>query len=95
MEGAVEPTGLVAAPHFLGRRDNTTGAEPRETNMVAVIKQFWNDESGQGLPEYALLVAAVVVMVIAATTLFADDVQGLFNNIGDYITDNDPTGSAT
>lgn len=53
--------------------------------MVKSIKRFWNDESGQGLPEYALLVAAVVVMVIAATALFADDVQGLFNAIGDEV----------
>ncbi len=53
--------------------------------MVKVIKQFWNDESGQGLPEYALLVAAVVVMVIAATALFAGDVQNLFNDIGERI----------
>lgn len=59
--------------------------------MVKVIKSFWNDESGQGLPEYALLVAAVVVMVIAATALFAEDVQGLFDNIGTYISGNDPT----
>jgi Flp pilus assembly pilin Flp len=53
--------------------------------MVKVIKQFWNDESGQGLPEYALLVAAVVVMVIVAASLFTDDVQNLFNSIGDEI----------
>lgn len=53
--------------------------------MVKVLKQFWNDESGQGLPEYALLVAAVVVMVIVAASLFTDDVQQLFNDIGDEI----------
>jgi Flp pilus assembly pilin Flp len=56
--------------------------------MVKVIKQFWNDEAGQGLPEYALLVAAVVIMVIAATALFADDVQNLFNSIGGEISAN-------
>lgn len=54
--------------------------------MVATLKRMWNDESGQGLPEYALLVAAVVVMVVAASTLFTDDVQTLFTNIGTYIT---------
>lgn len=53
--------------------------------MVKVIKQFWNDESGQGLPEYALLVAAVVVMVILATSLFAEPVRNLFASIGQEI----------
>ena len=53
--------------------------------MTALLKTFWNDESGQGLPEYALLVAAVVVMVVAAAALFGDDVKTLFSNIGTYI----------
>ena len=58
--------------------------------MVKMIKQLWNDESGQGLPEYALLVAAVVVMVVVASLLFTDVVQQLFNDIGDYIETNSP-----
>lgn len=56
--------------------------------MLSLIKNLWNDESGQGLPEYALLVAAVVVMVIVASVLFTDDVQTLFNSIGEYINTN-------
>jgi Flp pilus assembly pilin Flp len=54
--------------------------------MTALIRKLWSDESGQGLPEYALLVAAVVVMVVAASTLFSQQVQNLFNAIGNYIT---------
>ena len=57
--------------------------------MVATLKRMWNDESGQGLPEYALLVAAVVVMVVAAAGLFRTSVVSLFTNIGTYITAND------
>lgn len=56
--------------------------------MVATLKRMWNDESGQGLPEYALLVAAVVVMVVTASALFGDDVQTLFTSIGNYINGN-------
>lgn len=62
--------------------------------MVAMLKRMWNDESGQGLPEYALLVAAVVVMVVAASVLFTDDVSDLFNSIGDYINDNNAIANA-
>ena len=50
--------------------------------MHALLKQFWNDESGQGLAEYALLVAAVVVMVISVSVLFGEDVQSLLEAIG-------------
>ena len=53
--------------------------------MLAILSQLWNDESGQGLPEYALLVAAVVSMVLAAAVLFDDQVQQLFGRIGDAL----------
>lgn len=62
--------------------------------MFNTLKRMWNDESGQGLPEYALLVAAVVVMVVAASTLFAGQVQTLFTNIGTYITGNNAIATA-
>jgi len=57
---------------------------------MRAVKRFWNDESGQGLPEYALLVAAVVVTVVAAAALFSDEILVLFNNLGDYISTNNP-----
>lgn len=62
--------------------------------MINTLKRMWNDESGQGLPEYALLVAAVVVMVVAASTLFADDVETLFTSIGTYINSNNAIDAA-
>jgi pilus assembly protein Flp/PilA len=57
--------------------------------MLNTIRRFWNDEAGQGLPEYALLVAAVVVMVVAASALFGDVVKTLFSDVGSYISTND------
>ncbi len=32
--------------------------------MVALAKKFWNDESGQGLAEYALLLGLIVIGVV-------------------------------
>jgi Flp pilus assembly pilin Flp len=63
--------------------------------MISTLKRMWNDESGQGLPEYALLVAAVVVMVVAASTLFAPQVSTLFTNIGAYINSNNAIATAS
>jgi Flp pilus assembly pilin Flp len=36
--------------------------------MVALWNAFWNDESGQDLAEYALLIALIALVVIAAVT---------------------------
>jgi pilus assembly protein Flp/PilA len=32
--------------------------------MIALAKHLWNDESGQGLSEYALLLGLIVVGVV-------------------------------
>jgi pilus assembly protein Flp/PilA len=32
--------------------------------MMALAKRFWNDESGQGLAEYALLLGLIVIGVV-------------------------------
>lgn len=50
--------------------------------MHASLERFWSDESGQGLSEYALLVAVVVVLVISVSALFGEDVQNLLESIG-------------
>ena len=32
--------------------------------MIALARKFWNDESGQGLAEYALLLGLIVIGVV-------------------------------
>jgi Flp pilus assembly pilin Flp len=43
-------------------------------------------ESGQTVPEYALLVALVAVTLIAAVGILAGGIDGLFHAIGDAVT---------
>ena len=50
--------------------------------MSNPLQKLRTDESGQGLAEYALLVAGVVMMVVAAMTLFSGEVVELFQRIG-------------
>ena len=58
-----------------------------QTNVNA-LRVVWLDERGQGLPEYALLIAAIVVVVVIATVIFAESVHSLWNDIGTYIQTN-------
>jgi pilus assembly protein Flp/PilA len=41
----------------------------------------WSDESGQDLAEYALLIALIAIVVIAAVTLLGGNISTVFNNI--------------
>jgi pilus assembly protein Flp/PilA len=49
--------------------------------MVALWNAFWNDESGQDLAEYALLIALIALVVIAAVTLLGQNINTVFTNI--------------
>jgi pilus assembly protein Flp/PilA len=47
---------------------------------------FWRDEQGQGLVEYALIIAVIAIAVIVAMIFLRDQLQNLFSNIGNNLT---------
>jgi pilus assembly protein Flp/PilA len=50
-----------------------------------MLQNLWmalrSDESGQDLAEYALLIALIAIVVIAAVTLLGGNISAVFNNI--------------
>lgn len=53
---------------------------------MSLWKLFWKDDSGQDLAEYALLIALIALVVIAAVTLLGTNIQTVFNNIANALT---------
>jgi pilus assembly protein Flp/PilA len=47
--------------------------------MLKTIKNFWTEESGQGLTEYALIIALVAIGLIAILVLFRNSIGNVFN----------------
>ena len=47
--------------------------------MKQLLKQFWADESGQGLTEYASIVALVSVALMLVLIAFRDELGRIFN----------------
>ncbi len=47
--------------------------------MLALWNQFLGDESGQGLVEYALIIALVAIGLIAILTLLRNSIGNVFN----------------
>ena len=50
--------------------------------MLNSLKRFWNDESGQGLVEYALILFLIAIVVIVALTTLGQKTNNVLNNIG-------------
>lgn len=47
---------------------------------------FLHDEEGQGLVEYALIIAVIAVAVIVAMLFLRDQLSNLFSNVGNNLT---------
>jgi pilus assembly protein Flp/PilA len=50
------------------------------------MRFFTQDETGQGLVEYALIIAVIAITVIIAMMFFRDQLQNLFSGIGNNLT---------
>jgi pilus assembly protein Flp/PilA len=53
--------------------------------MKSLANRFWNDESGQGLTEYVLIIALVAVGLIAVMGLFRDELGRVFDTAIDEL----------
>lgn len=53
-----------------------------------IIKRFLREESGQGMTEYAIIVALLVVAVIAALIIVSNAIKNKFNFIGNTLNKN-------
>jgi pilus assembly protein Flp/PilA len=52
----------------------------------ACMVEFLRSEDGQGLVEYALIIAVIAIVVIVAMVFFRDQLTNYFSNIGNNLT---------
>ena len=50
------------------------------------ITEFLRDDEGQGLVEYALIIAVIAIAVIVAMIFLRGQIQNIFSNIGNNLT---------
>ena len=60
--------------------------------MKAVLSKFMKDESGQGLVEYALIIALVAIGLIAILVVFRNAIGNVFKKSSDAL-NNAPSNS--
>ena len=63
------------------------GCNNIERGAAAVgITEFLRDDEGQGLVEYALIIAVIAIAVIVAMIFLRGQIQNIFSNIGNNLT---------
>jgi pilus assembly protein Flp/PilA len=54
--------------------------------MKGILKRLWNEEEGQDLTEYALLVVLIALAAITAMNTLAGAITNIFNNAASNLT---------
>ena len=50
------------------------------------LQQFIREDDGQGLVEYALIIAVIAIAVIIAMVFLRGQIENIFSNIGNNLT---------
>jgi Flp pilus assembly pilin Flp len=55
----------------------------KETEPVAkFLQQLWQDENGQDIAEYAVMLAVILVIVVGTIRLIGSNANNVFSNVG-------------
>jgi len=58
----------------------------KETEPVAnLLQRLWNDDSGQDIAEYAVMLAVILVIVVGTIRLIGSNANNVFSNVGSAI----------
>ena len=53
--------------------------------MANFLKQLWNDERGQDIAEYAVMLAVILVIVVGTIRLIGSNANNVFSQVGSAI----------
>ena len=74
---------LVASPE----EGTQAGSQRLRRKGVSLnLMQFFREDDGQGLVEYALIIAVIAIAVIVAMIFLRGQIQNIFSNIGNNLT---------
>ena len=53
--------------------------------MSSMIRSLWNDDRGQDIAEYAVMLAVILVIVVGTIRLVGSNANNVFSSVGSSI----------
>jgi len=60
-------------------------SEKGEEPVTKFLNSVWNDESGQDIAEYAVMLAVILVIVVGTIRLIGSNANTVFSQVGSAI----------
>jgi Flp pilus assembly pilin Flp len=57
----------------------------KEEPVAKRLQQLWNDERGQDIAEYAVMLAVILVIVVGTIRLIGSNANNVFSSVGSAI----------
>ncbi len=75
----MSPCSCTKGCRFIQKRE-------KEREPVAkLLQHLWNDESGQDIAEYAVMLAVILVIVVGTIRLIGSNANTVFSSVGSSI----------
>jgi Flp pilus assembly pilin Flp len=59
--------------------------DEKRSLVVKRLQQLWNDERGQDIAEYAVMLAVILVIVVGTIRLIGSNANNVFSQVGSAI----------
>jgi Flp pilus assembly pilin Flp len=66
-------------------RTGRIGSRKKEEPVAKRLQQLWNDERGQDIAEYAVMLAVILVIVVGTIRLIGSNANNVFSQVGSAI----------
>jgi Flp pilus assembly pilin Flp len=53
--------------------------------MSSLLRRFWSEDEGQDIAEYAVMVAAILIIVIGTIRLVGSNANTVFSNVASAV----------
>jgi len=57
----------------------------KRSPVAKLLMQLWNDERGQDIAEYAVMLAVILVIVVGTIRLIGSNANNVFSQVGSAI----------
>lgn len=53
--------------------------------MMSIVRKLWNEDQGQDIAEYAVMLAVILVIVVGTIRLVGSNANNVFSSVGSSV----------